>query len=270
LHGIGGLFSLRPFYSPGTWSFAAIARGTSFAALTYLGFDAVTTLAEEVRNPRRTVSLATVSVTVFTGIFGGALVYLGQLAWPDYTTYTNVDTAFTEVTGRVGGLPLFRATAGMLVVANFACALATQAAAARLLYGMGRDNVLPKRFFGYLSPTTHIPTRSVLFSGALAYVGVLVMSYEYTAELMNCASFLVFIGVNFAVFWQYWVRRPSGAPRDILQDCVMPCVATGFCLVIWLGLGKNTLLSGLGWLAAGAVLLAFHTAFFRKALELPT
>ena len=86
-HGIAGLFSIRPFYSPSTFNVRDIARATSFSALTYLGFDAVTTLAEDVKNPRRNVMLAAVLVIVFTGVFGGLMVYLGQLVWPDYQTY---------------------------------------------------------------------------------------------------------------------------------------------------------------------------------------
>lgn len=267
--GTSGLFSVRPFYSPDSWSLSALARGTSFAALTYLGFDAVTTLAEEVKDPRRSVSIATVSVTVFTGIFGVLLVYLSQLAWPDYTSYKDADTAFIEVTGRVGGPLLFRLTAMMVIVANFACALATQAAASRLLYGMGRDSVIPKSLFGYLNSSTQTPSRAILFSGALAYVGVLLMSYQYTAELMNCGAFLVFIGVNFAVLWQFWVRR-SPAERMFFSDYAIPVTAIAFCAAILLGLGKAALFSGAAWLVVGVITLAFATAFFRRPPLLPT
>src|ERR1700722_630504 len=101
--GFAGLFSIQPFYTPGTFKVADIAGATSFAALTYLGFDAVTTLAEDVRNPRRSVMLAAVSVCAFTGLFGGLLVYLGQIVWPDYSSYPNIETAFIDVTRRVGG-----------------------------------------------------------------------------------------------------------------------------------------------------------------------
>ena len=83
--GFAGLFRIKPFYDPWTSTWRDIAGATSFAALTYLGFDAVTTLAEDVKNPRRNVMLAAVSVCAFTGLFGGLLVYLGQLVWPDYT-----------------------------------------------------------------------------------------------------------------------------------------------------------------------------------------
>jgi len=171
----------------------AIANGTSFAALTYLGFDAVTTLAEEVKNPRRNVMLAVVIVCVFTGVFGGLLVYLAQLVWPDYTTFNHIDTAFIEVTGRVGGIGLFRAMAISLVVATIGSGMTAQVGAARLLFGMGRDNVIPRRFFAYLSPTSNTPSRNILVIGVLSYLGALVMSYEVTAEILNFGAFLGFM-----------------------------------------------------------------------------
>src|SRR5262249_8076120 len=137
--GARGLVSSVPFYSPEAFNFQSIARATSFAALTYLGFDSVTTLAEEVRNPKRSVMLATVGVGGFTGIFGSLLVYLAQLAWPEYGTFTNVETAFMDVTRRVGGVALFQAMAVLLIVANIGAGLTSQAGAARLMFGMGRD-----------------------------------------------------------------------------------------------------------------------------------
>lgn len=106
-HGLGGVFSIAPFYTPSTFNIRDIAGATSFAALTYLGFDAVTTLAEDVENPRRNVMLAAVGVCVFTGLFGGLLVYLAHMVWPDYTTYANIETAFIDVTRRVGGVHCF-------------------------------------------------------------------------------------------------------------------------------------------------------------------
>src|SRR5216683_779616 len=125
-HGVTGLFSIKPFYNPDTFNVRDIAGATSFAALTYLGFDAVTTLAEDVKNPRRNVLLAAVSVCVFTGIFGGLLVYLAHLVWPDYGTYANVETAFIDVTGRIGGVVLLKAMATVLVVANIGAGMTTQ------------------------------------------------------------------------------------------------------------------------------------------------
>lgn len=156
-NGIAGLFSFQPFYNPATFNVRSIAGATSFAALTYLGFDAVTTLAEDVRNPRRNVLVAAVAVCAFTGLFGSLLVYLAHLVWPDYNTFPNVETAFIDATRRAGGLLLFQAMATVLVVANIGAGMTTQVGAARLLFGMGRDNVIPRRFFAYLHPSRNTP-----------------------------------------------------------------------------------------------------------------
>lgn len=80
----GSLFSLRPLYNPATFNPRALAAGTSFAALVFIGFDGVSILAEEVRNPKRNILLASVLVCVFTGLFSGLQVYLAQLVSDDY------------------------------------------------------------------------------------------------------------------------------------------------------------------------------------------
>jgi putrescine importer len=267
--GIGGLFSIKPFYNPATFSARDIAGATSFAALTYLGFDAVTTLAEDVKNPRRNVMLAAVGVCVFTGLFGGLLVYLGQLVWPNYNTYTNVETAFIEVAGRVGGIVLFRAMAILLLVAMVGVALTTQVGAARLLFGMGRDDLIPRRFFAHLHPVRNTPNYNIWVIGLLAYVGSLVMSYEVTAEILNFGAFLGFMGVNLAVIWQFWVRGAQGHHREFFADVMLPAGGFLFCSAIWWGLAAPAKIAGGIWFIVGVFVLAVRTRGFRQELLLP-
>src|SRR5216683_399439 len=268
-HGVEGLFSTKPFHDPATFNVRDIAGATSFAALTYLGFDAVTTLAEDVKNPRRNVMLAAVAVCGFTGIFGGLLVYLAQLAWPDYNTFSNIETAFIEVTGRVGGVVLFQAMAFVMVIANIGAGMTTQVGAARLLFGMGRDNVIPRRFFAHLHPVRNTPNRNIWVTGILAYFGALVMSYELTAEILNFGAFLGFMGVNLAVIWQFWVRRAEGQQREFFADIVLPGLGFVFCTIIWLGLGAPAKIAGGIWFVVGLFVLLVHTRGFRQAIVLP-
>ncbi|HVN79906.1 MAG TPA: APC family permease [Terriglobia bacterium] len=258
------LFTIRPFYNPSTFEFHSIATATSFAALTYLGFDSVTTLAEDVKNPRRNVLLAVVLVCAFTGIFGGLLVYLAQLVWPDYQTFSNVETAFMDVTRRVGGVALFQAMAILLVVANIGAGLTSQVGAARLLFGMGRDNVFPRKIFAYLDPKHNTPTINIWIIGLVAFFGSLVMSYELTAEILNFGAFLGFMGVNVATVWQFYVVKQQGRKKRFLADLVVPGLGFLFCLWIWWNLAWPAKIAGGTWFVLGIIHLAAQTRGFRK------
>jgi amino acid transporter len=269
-NGITGLFSTRPFYDPQTFDSHRIWSATSFAALTYIGFDGVTTLAEDVENPKRNVLLATVLVCVFTGLFGGLLVYLAQLVWPDWHTFPNLETAFMDVCNRVGGRFLFNAMGLILVLAAFGSALTGGLGAARLLFGMGRDNVLPRRVFGYLSPGSSTPTYNILIIGCLSFLGAVLLNqignaYEHAGELLNFGAFLAFMGVNLATFWQFAVTSRNGYRKRIFADVLLPLVGFAFCALIWWNL--NTLAKTIGgaWFAIGLAYLAITTRAFRKA-----
>ena len=118
--GFGGLFSTKPIYNPATFNLRALAAGTSLAALVFIGFDGVSILAEEVKNPKRNVLLASVLVCVFTGLFSGLQVYLAQRVWPDHTTLENPETAFMDVARQASGPMLFAAYGVMLLVSRSA------------------------------------------------------------------------------------------------------------------------------------------------------
>ena len=176
--GLKALFSIHPFYDPGTTDFSSIATATSLAALTYIGFDGVTTLSEEVHDPKRNVLRATVLVCFLTGVFSGIQVYLAQLVWPDFSTFPNLETAFMDVSKRVGGVVLFDGMAFILVVASIGSGLAGQAGAARLLFGMGRDNALPRKLFAHIDPKRRVPTYNILVIGLIAFLGAMFLNWE--------------------------------------------------------------------------------------------
>ena len=258
-----GVFSVQPFYDPKTFNPRMIWTATSYAALTYIGFDGVTTLAEDVENPKRNVMLATVSVCLFTGIVGGLEIYLGQRVWPDFRTFINTETAFMDVTRRVGGPLLFQALGIVLILACVGAGLTGQVGAARLLFGMGRDNVVPRKLFAYLDPKRNTPTRNIWLIGIVAYIGTLFISFEQAGEILNFGAFLAFMGVNLATFWQFNVVRRSSRKRRWLTDVVAPLLGFVFCLWIWLGLKMPAKIVGGVWLIAGFIYCAIRTRGFR-------
>jgi putrescine importer len=258
-----GLFALEPFYSPATFHLPAIATATSLAALTYGGFDGVSTLAEDVENPRRNVLLATVIVCLFTGIFGGLQVYIAQRIWPDWHTFSNLETSFMDVAQRVGGTWLFQAFALILIIANLGAGLSAQAGLSRLLFGMGRDNVLPRGFFAHLGGKHQTPTYNIWFIGGLTFIGSLILNYERTAELINFGAFLAFMGVNLATFRQYYFLPQPGHRRNVFYDAVVPLLGFLFCLAIFLSLQNSAKILGCVWLAAGLLYDGIKTKGFR-------
>lgn len=264
-HGLTGLFSLLPFYNPKTFQISAIASATSFAALTYLGFDAITTLAEEAENPRRNILLSVVIVCLFTGLFGGLLIYLAQLVWPAYQSFPNPATAFMDVTRRVGGTWLFQTVGFLLVLAYLGSGLTGQVGAARLLFSLGRDHVLPARFFAHLDKRRS-PAYNILTLGLVAFAGSLFMNYELTAEILNFGAFLGFMGVNLAVIRQFYLTGPHGVSKSVLKDLIAPGLGFVFSLIIWLGLSTASKLAGSVWFIFGFTYLIVHTKGFRRKI----
>jgi amino acid transporter len=240
-------FLTRPFYDPATFSWNAVWTGTSVAALTYIGFDSISTLSEESINPERDIMRATVLTCLVTGVLAAIEVYVAQLVWPSSEPFPDLNTAYVFIAGRAGGRILFHVINATLLVATVGSGIGTQLGAARLLYGMGRDNALPRSFFGVIEPKRRIPRNNVLFIGALALCGSLVMSYELGAELLNFGAFIAFMGVNAATIMHYFVK---GRNRS-WSYLVMPMAGFLVCMYTWLNLRWTARIAGLVWLGLG-------------------
>ena len=260
-----GLISAQPFYDPKTFSVRAIAAGTALAATTYIGFDGVSILAEEVENPRRNVLLASVLVCVFTGLFAAFQVYLAQRIWPDFRTLANPETAFMDVARVAGGYHLFVGFAIVLLVSSLACGLAGLLGAVRLLYGMGRDNILPRKIFGHLNAERGSPSYNVIIAGALAYLGTLTMGWERSVEILNFGALMAFMAVNLAAIRYFGFSPEMKDKRKLFLDVIVPALGFLFCLVIFLGLQNSTLAAGAIWVGVGALYVLLKT----KALGQP-
>jgi amino acid transporter len=261
-----GLDLLRPFYDPSTFSTSTVFQGTSVAVLTYIGFDGISTLAEEVENPRRNILLATVFTCVIIGVLSMIEVYVAQLAWPSTQPFppSMVDTAFVHVAARVGGTFLFQLLNATLLVANLGSAVAAQFGASRLMYSMGRNNSLPARVFGAIDPRHHVPRNNVLIVGAIALTGAFLLSYEQGAELLNFGAFIAFIGVNAAALVHYKFR----SQEKVTLPFLIPALGILVCTFIWLHLSRNAQILGVIWIGVG-LLVAWFMGGSRKPIVLP-
>jgi putrescine importer len=260
-------FWTRPFYDPQLFDLKTVLGGTSIAVLTYIGFDGISTLSEEVENPRRNILLATVSTCVVIGILSAFQVYAAQLIWPASEPFPNVDTGFVFAAGRAWA-PLFVIVGGTLMVANMGSGMGAQLGAARLLYGMGRSNALPRGFFGVVDPKRHVPRNNVIFVGVVALIGAFVLNFGLGAELLNFGALIAFMGVNAAAFVRYYLR----APEKKLSNLAPPLAGFFICLLLWLNLSTKAKIAGALWMLVGIAFGAWKTRGFRGDLvdfELP-
>src|SRR5437868_7636133 len=265
-HGGEG-FYIRPFYDPSLWNTKAVLGGTSIAVLTYIGFDGISTLSEEAENPRRNILLATVLTCVVIGILSAAEVYVAQLVWPASQPFSNPDTAYVFAAARTWA-PLFGIVGFTLLVANFGSGFGSQIGAARLLYGMGRSNALPKSFFGAVDAKSRVPRNNVLFVGAIALLGSFFISYGRGIELLNFGALIAFMGVNAAAFMRYFVREPEKKISNFLP----PILGFLICLGLWWSLSRDAWIVGGTWMLLGIAFGAWKTKGFRSGainFELP-
>jgi putrescine importer len=266
-------FFLRPFYNPATFHPSSIFAGTSVAVLTYIGFDALSTLSEEAENPRRNILLATVLVCLIAGVLSGLEVYAAQLVWGSKPFPADrVESAFAIIARQAGGVVLFQLINFTLLVANMGSGMGSQLAAGRLLYGMGRSDAIPKSFFGAIEPKRRIPRNNILLVGAFALVGAGVLeffanklgggAYEIGAQALNFGAFIAFMGVNAAAFVHYWLH---GKVRT-LSSFLVPVLGFLICGFIWLNLSRPALILGAAWMIAGIAYGAIRTRGFKAEL----
>jgi putrescine importer len=260
-HSEPGFFT-RPFYDPQTFTVDNLFGCTSLAVLTYIGFDGISTLSEEVENPRRNIMLATVLTCLAVGILSASEVYVAQLVWPASQPFPNQDTAYVYAAARAWA-PLFTIVGATLLVANFGSGMGAQIGAARLLYGMGKSNALPKSFFGKVDARHGIPQNNVLFIGVIVLIGAYFLTFEQGIGLLNYGALLAFMGVNASSFVHFFVKQRV---RTVWNFAV-PFIGFFVCLGLWWNLSMRAKILGTAWMLAGIAFGAWKTKGFREPLS---
>ena len=214
-------------------------------------------------NPKRNIFLATVLVCVITGFLAAAEVYGAQLLSSQYQfSADEVENAFSHVAAIAGGPLLTKAISLTLLIATVGSGMGAQLGAARLLYGMGRSDAIPRKFFGAIHPKTRIPANNVIFVGAIALLGAFLITYDNGAQLLNFGALIAFMGVNLAALTHYYIR---GADRSLGQ-LVPPVLGFIICLFIWIHLSNLALITGSIWMIAGIAYGAWKTKGFQSNL----
>lgn len=261
LSGEGPLFSVKPLFTPEI-STPIILAGAAIAVYSFLGFDAISTLAEETIEPQKTIPRATMlSVLVCGGIFI-VVSYLAQLVHPSYQ-FNDVNSGGYEVIRMVGGNLFESIFVAGLIVSSFASALSAQASAGRILYVMGRDSVLPKRIFGYVHPKFKTPLFNLLIVGIISLLA-LRLDVATSTSFINFGAFTAFAFVNLSVINYYFIKGNKRSPKETVLYLVIPLLGAGVNVWLWTNLDKNALMLGGIWAACGFIYLLFLTKMFKK------
>ena len=191
--GEGTLASFSPFYNPDI-DFSYTVAGAAAACYCFLGFDALTTFTEDTIDPTKNIPRSIILTLLVCGAIFLVVTYFTHLVHPSFD-YPNPDNAAYDIAKQVapsvfGGIFLLGTIAG-----QFAAGLSAQASGARLLYAMGRDGVLPKKFFGNLNHKTQTPVNAIILTGVVALFAVFLDVTKATAYI-NFGGFVAFFYVS--------------------------------------------------------------------------
>ena len=266
VHYVGGdastpLWSVKPFFN-GDMQMPLIMSGAAIACYSFLGFDAVSTLTEETRDPRRTIPRAIMLITLIGGLIFVGVSYFVQIAHPSFQ-FDSVDSAAYEIARNIGGDLFVSIFLIGLIVGQFASGLSAQASGSRLLFAMGRDGVLPKSFFGTLHERFGTPLNSILLCAAVALLA-LKLDVTTSTSFINFGAFLAFSLVNLSVIFHYWIGGEHKGLREFVFFLLFPFIGLAADLWLMVSLDHLAIYLGLIWLAIGVVYLAVLTGGFRR------
>jgi putrescine importer len=263
LAGTGTVDLAAPFTGDGTaGGLGPVFAGAAILCLSFLGFDAVSTLSEEAKDAKRTVPRAIMIATVSAGLIFIVLSYLGQVVFPS-NEFADVDSGSLDVMAAAGGDFLVTFFTAAYVAGALGSALTSQASVARILFAMGRDGILPRAVFGHVSRKFATPVYAILVVSVVSLLAI-VIDLATLASLISFGALVAFSVVNLSVIKHYFVDLRERSGGQVVGNLILPFVGFALTLWLWTSLSVMTLVTGLIWLAGGFGWLLGVTRLFRQ------
>jgi amino acid transporter len=251
-------WSTLPIWNSSAVTAPLIAGALSIAVLSFLGFDGISTLAEESTGKKNPAGRAMIIALFVVAFLFVAQTWLASLLAGGRESFSddeagNAFFTLVQAASNTGWMNAFFAVNVMAV--GFANAMAAQAATSRLLYSMSRDGQLP-RFLSKIS-SRKVPISAILVVSALSVVLVLffVGQIGLISSLVNFGALFAFCLLHVSVIWYYLVRQKS---KNYLLHLVVPTL--GFLIIGYVLFNADSLakIGGLVWLVVGAVVFAIN------------
>lgn len=252
---------LDPFFSS-TLTIKQLASGASVLALAFLGFDAVSTLSEEAREPRKTIPAAIMLTTLAGGVIFTVAAWVSGLVFPDFAKLS-ADSPALDLMNRAGGVVLAGLFVAAFVAGSFAAAMTAQVSVSRILYSMGRDGMLPKRVFGRLHLRFKTPFIAILIVGALGLIA-LVIPFDWVLQMINFGALIAFSFVNLSVIKHFMFDLKRRGTAAVFKYIVAPALGFAMTVALWTSLPALAFIIGGIWVVLGFIYLLWLTRFFSK------
>lgn len=250
------VLTLAPLFN-GDSSILPLIAGASILCFSFLGFDAVTTMSHETRDPKRTIPRAVMLTTLVGGIIFLTASWFIQLYFPSNVRFNNPDEALPEIVLYVGGA-LFQSVFLCAQIMNtFASGLATHASASRLIHIMGKDGIFHKETFGQVHSKLGTPLYAVLLVGLISLTAI-ALDLATVVSMISFGALIAFTAVNFSVFVKFYVRdQQRHGMKNIFLNLILPFISVGVIMCLWFNLERSALLFGCGWLSVGIVIFLY-------------
>lgn len=262
----GSVFSIKPFYNPDTFTMQGVMGAVSIGVLSYLGFDAISTLGEETKGGAKTIGKATIMALFLVGFCFITLTWVAGMLWPDYNTFENIDTAFYAIAEAAGGTWLMWVCSIATALAwGIADALVAQAAISRVLYSMSRDGYLPAPL-KKIHPKYQTPYVATIFIGIITLILSIWFSYSIgaIASLVNFGALSCFLVLHITVINHFLIRKKSS---NYGRHLVLPVI--GFLIIgyVWINLDSMSKQLGFAWLGLGVVYYLVLVFVLKKQIK---
>ncbi|KAA8997410.1 APC family permease [Affinibrenneria salicis] len=244
-------WTLQPFFSERENMLPMLMAGAAVACYSFLGFDAITTLAAETIDAKRNLPRAILFITLLGGAIFVLVSWCVQLAHPG-ATFANSDSAAFEIARNIGGDIFVTLFMCGLVFGQFSSGIAAQASASRLIYTLGVDGVLSKTL-GKLG-RFNTPTNAIVLCALIALLA-LGMDITTSTSFINFGAFLTFALVNAAVIFHYFIHQQRRQGKALALYLLCPLAGIVITLLLLASLDKTAIIMGCVWLACGLLRL---------------
>ncbi|MCM3170755.1 APC family permease [Paenibacillus sp. MER 99-2] len=231
-------------------SFSTILAGASLVCFSFLGFDSITTMTEETKQPKKTIPRAILIIVLMAGLMYFVTAFLIQQMYPSFTS-SNIDSAGFELMQVIGGPLLASIFTFVIIFSVLAQGMSSMTTVTRLMFVMGRTSLLP-RMFASIHPKYRTPTFNIILMSIISLSAIFI-SLETAIKFVNFGALTAFLFVNLSVISHYIIREKQRSPKDLFVRLVCPLIGAGFVFYLIMLLDLSSLLLGAGWLVAGLI-----------------